>query len=144
MPNRSDRDPRAYQDELSEKVDDGGGCAEVWETLSEDAGSNNVSRRSVLRKAGGTATGVALASSLQMALASTAKASETTSKQIESVVESSEPFRTVRENIRDELEQRDDLLTEFNVDADEQTTFDSPVVRNVDIEGGHRSHCYTF
>ncbi len=79
-----------------------------------------------------------------MALASTAKASETTSKQIESVVESSEPFRTVRENIRDELEQRDDLLTEFNVDADEQTTFDSPVVRNVDIEGGHRSHCYTF
>ena len=135
MASRSDQDAEAYQDELSEKVDDGGGCAEVWETLSEDVGSTNVSRRSVLRKAGGTATGVALASSLQAALASTARASETTSQRIENVVESSEPFRTVQSNIKDELQNRDDILTRFNINPSEQTTFGSPVVREVDIEG---------
>ena len=43
MASKRDQDPQAYQDELSEKVDDGGGCAEVWETLSEDADHANVS-----------------------------------------------------------------------------------------------------
>ena len=89
----------------------------------------------MLRKAGGTATGVALASSLQTAFASTAKASETTSRKLETVVENSKNFNTVRGNIKDELQKRDDILQKYNIRSSGKITFGSPVVREVDIEG---------
>jgi hypothetical protein len=52
MPNNNDEvDVEAYQDALSERVEDGGGCVETWEALSSDSESV-LPRRSVLRSLG--------------------------------------------------------------------------------------------
>lgn len=47
-----DSDPDQYQDELSDAVDDGGGCAETWEKLSEARRKSSLDRRSVLKGVG--------------------------------------------------------------------------------------------
>lgn len=46
----SDPDPDQYQAELNDAVDDGGGCVETWEKLSEARGEFTPERRSVLKK----------------------------------------------------------------------------------------------
>ena len=44
----ADFDEEQYQNELNDAVDDGGGCAETWEKLSEKRGEATLDRRSVL------------------------------------------------------------------------------------------------
>jgi len=44
-----DFDEEQYQNELNDAVDDGGGCAETWETLSEARDKFTPDRRSVLK-----------------------------------------------------------------------------------------------
>jgi hypothetical protein len=92
-----------YQDELSEQVEDGGGCAEMWSALSTRREKNNLSRRSLLRRAGGTTAGLALASTLQATLASTAVASEEKAEKVLETVETSNAFREVRERVFNSL-----------------------------------------
>jgi hypothetical protein len=50
-------DVESYQNELSDRVDDGGGCAEMWEALSSERNNQRLPRRSLLRKIG-IATGL--------------------------------------------------------------------------------------
>jgi hypothetical protein len=96
---RSAPDPDQYQAELNDAVDDGGGCAEMWAALSSRREEGKLSRRSVLRKAGATTTGLALASTLQSVFASTAAASEEKTEKVLQTVETSEEFQEVRERI---------------------------------------------
>ncbi|TKX59802.1 twin-arginine translocation signal domain-containing protein [Halorubrum sp. ASP1] len=54
-----DFDEEQYQNELNDAVDDGGGCAETWEALSQARRSENINRRKILKTAGlATAVGV--------------------------------------------------------------------------------------
>ena len=96
---KSAPDPDQYQAELNDAVDDGGGCAEMWAALSSRREEGKLSRRSVLRKAGATTTGLALASTLQSVFASTAAASEEKTEKVLQTVETSEEFQEVRERI---------------------------------------------
>jgi len=89
-----------YQNELSESVDDGGGCAEMWAALAENREETDVSRRSVLRRVGGTTAGIGLASSLQLAFASTAEASSGRSQRVHQIVEASEGFRAIEKRLK--------------------------------------------
>jgi len=51
MPDKND-EVDEYQEELSKQVDDGSGCVEMFEALSERAQEDNFSRRSLLRGVG--------------------------------------------------------------------------------------------
>jgi hypothetical protein len=55
--NHEDTEADRYQDELSERSDDGGGCAETWKALNNYRQSNGPSttRRGVLKSVGATA-----------------------------------------------------------------------------------------
>jgi len=78
-----DKEVDEYRAELNERVDDGGGCAEMWDALSEarEAGSVD-SRRSILKKTAG-AIGVSAVglSTLADTAAATTKATNVTEKQ---------------------------------------------------------------
>ncbi|WP_155120004.1 hypothetical protein [Haloarcula rubripromontorii] len=102
-------DAEAYQEELSEQVEDGGGCAETWAALAENR-ENNISRRSVLRGVGGTA-GVALANTV--GILSPVEASEGKSQETLEIVEASKGFQAIRGQIQSILE-KDDAVSNKN------------------------------
>lgn len=118
-----------YQNELSEQVKDGGGCVEMWSALSSRREGTSLSRRSVLRRVGGTTTGLALASTLQAAFASTAAASEKKTEKVLRTVETSEEFQEVRERILEHLNTEEKVS---RARADE--LFSSRKVQQVEIE----------
>lgn len=118
-----------YQNELSDAVDDGGGCAEMWTALTESRKDTDLSRRSVLRRVGGTTAGIALASSLQLAFASTAAASEERSQRVLQIVEASEEFQAVKKQLKSVLRKDDDVSAK-----DEDELFASRSVQEVEVE----------
>jgi len=64
-----DFDEEQYQNELNDAVDDGGGCAETWETLSEARDKFTPDRRSVLKGVGALGASAVGVSSLGVATA---------------------------------------------------------------------------
>jgi len=66
---RPDFDEEQYQNELNDAVDDGGGCAETWETLSEARDKFTPDRRSVLKGVGALGASAVGVSSLGVATA---------------------------------------------------------------------------
>lgn len=130
-------DLERYQNELSEATDDGDGCAEMWENLSDIRGDNSANRRSVLKGIGT----IGISSLGLSGIASASERENLDQDTIEEILSSTEVSAILEE--LDNPEVKEDRIRNLDIKVEDQINADVPTIYIIPTEYGEISYTKT-